>query len=60
MVGGTVSLTMMSVEQIVTQVLLVIRRSNEKLVPQFVPATTVTFWELVEPVIAPLPVIDQE
>ena len=58
-VGGLVSFTCASVVQALEQPLLTTFRPRVKLVPQAVPAMTVTVRALVAPERAPLPVIDQ-
>ena len=61
MTGGTVSLTKILVVQTLEQPILEVTLSvKEKGTPQAEPALTVTVWELVAPVIEPLPAIDQE
>src|SRR6266571_20270 len=58
--GGTVSFTSTSALQALEQPLLVTFRNKVKLLPQALPAATVTVCALVGPEMEPLPVMDQE
>jgi len=59
-VGGVMSWTLTVLVQVLEQLLaLVMVRFKVKLALQPLPAVTVTVWPLVEPMMEPLPEIDQ-